>query len=245
MLGIYCRISVEKEEGVDRSINDQMQSGIELAKTKGLEYEVYIDRGYSGDLNTIEQRPSLYRMTEDILGGKLTSVYVYDQSRLERNPQVRLMLNDILRGNNISLFTSTGVIDLNDMQSQLIGDIVSVMNQHYVRLTKKKIKSVLHRNAKEGKAHSSIYPYGYTKDDNNFLIIEEEEAEIVKRIYNDSLNGIGTNKIAENLNAENIPTRYNKIGKGVIRTKNKFTGEITTKEKKDIKWSGNSVRGII
>jgi len=245
MLGIYCRISVDKEEGKDRSIHDQRESGIELAKREGLEFETYIDQGYSGNLHLIEQRPSLARMVDDIIEGKITTVYAYDQSRLERNPQVRFLLNNIFRENQIQLYTSTGIIDLNDMESEMLGDMVSIMNQYYVKLTKKKIKSVLHRNAKEGKVHSSIYPYGYTKDENNYLIIDEEEAIIVKRIYNDSLNGIGTNKIAENLSSENVPTRYNKIGEGVIRTKNKYTGEITTTKKSDIKWSGNSVRGII
>jgi DNA invertase Pin-like site-specific DNA recombinase len=245
MLGIYCRISREKKEGKDRSIPDQLKSGIELAEKIDIKYKEYIDEGYSGNLPKTEDRPMLSKMVGDIIKGKITTVYVYDQSRLERNPQVRFLLNEIFKKEGVKLYTSSGIIDLNDMESQMLGDMVSVMNQYYVNLTKKKIKSVLHRNAKEGKAHSSIYPYGYTKDDNNYLIIEEEEAEIVKRVYNDSLNGIGTNKIAENLNTENIPTRYNKIRKGVIRTKNKDTGKITTKEKKDIKWSGNSVRGII
>lgn len=245
MLGIYCRISREKEEGKDRSVNDQKQSGIELAKRKGLNYKVYIDQGYSGNLKKIEDRPNLSQMVDDVIEGKITCIYAYDQSRLERNPQVRFLLNDIFKKNDIKLFTSTGVIDLNDMESEMLGDMVSIMNQYYVKITKKKIKSVLHRNAKEGKAHSSIYPYGYTKDLNNYLIVEDSEAEVVKRIFDNSLSGLGTNKIAENLNSENIPTRYNLIGKGVVKTKNKQTGKITITNKSDIKWSGNSVRGII
>lgn len=103
----------------------------------------------------------------------------------------------------------------------------------------------MHRNAKEGKAHSSIYPYGYTKDENGFLVINEDEAKVVRRIYRDSLNGIGTNKIAENLTNEGIPTRYNKIGKGFIQTVNKDTGKITKTKKSDIRWSGNTIRSII
>jgi len=245
MLAIYCRISREKEDGKDRSINDQKQSGIELAEREDLDYNIYIDQGYSGNLKKIEERPRLSQLVDDIIEGKITSVYAYDQSRLERNPQVRFLLNDIFKKNNIKLFTSTGVIDLNDMESEMLGDMVSIMNQYYVKITKKKIKSVLHRNAKEGKAHSSIYPYGYSKDLNNYLVIEDRESEIVKRIFDNSLNGIGTNKIAENLNSENVPTRYNIIGKGVVKTKNKQTGKVTVTNKSDIKWSGNSVRGII
>ncbi|WP_053069189.1 recombinase family protein [Bizionia psychrotolerans] len=245
MLGIYCRISKEKEEGKDRSINDQKELGIQKAKELGLEYKFFIDEGYSGTLENINDRPEFSKLIDDIQDGLITSVYAYDQSRIERNPQVRFVIKKILRENGIKLYTYNGFVDLEDDQSEMLGDIVSIMNQYYVKLTTRKVKSVLHRNAKEGKAHSSIYPYGYAKDENGYLVIDEEEAKIVKRVYSDSLNGIGMNKIAENLSAEGVLTRYNKIGKGVIKTKNKYTGEITTTKKTDITWSGNSVRGII
>ncbi|SFZ94452.1 Site-specific DNA recombinase [Flaviramulus basaltis] len=245
MLGIYCRISKEKEEGKDRSIEDQRKLGIEKANELKLQYKVYIDEGYSGTLENINDRPQFSQLIDDIQDGIITTVYSYDQSRIERNVEVRFVIKRILKENNIKLYTDNGYVDLEDDQSEMLGDIVSIMNQYYVRLTTRKVKSILHRNAKEGKAHSSIYPYGYKKDENGFLVIDEEEAKIVKRIYDDSLKGIGTNKIAENLSNEGILTRYNKIGKGVINTKNKYTGKVTTTKKTDITWSGNSVRGIL
>ena len=245
MLGIYCRISQEKAQGKDRSINDQSKLGIDKAKELNLEYKVYIDEGFSGTLEKIEDRPEFSKLIDDVQDGLITAIYSYDQSRLERRPQMRFMLKKLFRDNDIKLYTNNGFVDLEDDESEMLGDIVSIMNEYYVKITRRKIKSVLHRNAKEGKAHSSIYPYGYTKDNNGFLVIDEEEAEVVKRIYKDSLNGIGTNKIAESLTSEGVLTRYNKIGKGVLRTKDKDSGKIRIIKKTDISWSGNTIRSII
>jgi site-specific DNA recombinase len=243
MLGIYCRISREKEEGKDRSINDQQKLGIEKAKELGETYKVYIDAGVSGTLD-IEKRPAFSNLIDDILNLEITSVYVFDQSRIERNPEVRFTILKILKENGIKLYTSSGEVDLFDSEAEMMGNIMSVMNQYYVTITKKKIKSVLRRNIEEGKVHS-VPAYGYKKDENGFLVIDEKESDLIERIYNDSLNGVGTNKIAENLNKEGVLTRYNKIGKGTLRIKNKYTNKITYKNKTDIKWSGNTIRSII
>jgi site-specific DNA recombinase len=244
MLAIYCRISKEKAEGKDRSINDQKMLGIDLAKKLKIDYQVYIDEGVSGT-NEISDRPAFSMMLDDISDAKITAVYSYDQSRLERKPEVRFIFNKLLKDYDIKLYDERGEININDESSEFFGDLLSVINQYYVRITKKKIKSVLRRNASEGKAHSSIYPYGYKKDEKGYLVIDEEESLIIKRIFNLSLEGFGTNKIAEIFNNEGILTRYNKIGTGIISTKNKYTGVITKTNKSDIQWAGNTIRNII
>ena len=81
MLGIYCRISRLKEEGKDRSIDDQQKTGIEFAEKNNLEYKVYIDEGLSGT-KPVNERPALSEMLDGIADGLITSVFVYDQSRL-------------------------------------------------------------------------------------------------------------------------------------------------------------------
>jgi site-specific DNA recombinase len=243
MLGIYCRISREKQEGKDRSINDQEKLGIEKANELGESYRIYKDEGVSGTLD-IDKRPAFANLIDDIINLEITSIYVFDQSRIERNTEVRFTILKVFKENKIKLYTSSGEIDLFDSESEMMGNIMSVMNQYYVTITKKKIKSVLKRNIKEGKVHS-VPAYGYKKDENGFLAVDQEESKLIKRVYTDSLNGIGTNKIAENLNNEGILTRYNKIGKGTLEIKNRHTQKITYKKKTSIRWSGNTIRGII
>jgi len=203
MLGIYCRISKEKEEGKDRSINDQKLLGIELSQALKIPYKIYIDEGISGT-KEIKDRPQFSKLLEDIEEGLITQVYSYDQSRLERNPQVRFALKKLLKENNIILHTESGQVDLHDDESEMFGDIVSIMNSYYVRMTKKKIKSVIKRNVGEGKIHG-LPAYGFTQDENNLLVINEKEAKVIKKIYELNLKGWGHNRIKEYLIQNEIP----------------------------------------
>ncbi|MGD0341800.1 MAG: recombinase family protein [Bacteroidales bacterium] len=243
-LGIYCRISKAKD-GNDLSIPDQKHKGIKKAKELGLPYELYIDEGISGASDKIEDRPEFARFIADISNGTLSAVYAYDQSRFERNPQVRFLINQIFKKTNITYYTELdGLVDLNDPQAEFFGDLLSVINKYHVTLTKIKVKSALKTRVESGKAHS-ILPYGYKKDESGTLIVDEEESDIIKKIYDLSLSGMGTRSIANFLNDNGVLTRYNKIQTGTISTKNKFTGTVTVTDKKDIKWAGNTIRNII
>lgn len=242
MLGIYCRISREKEEGKDRSIKEQELSGIQQAKELKVSYRIYKDEGFSGTL-PIDKRPELSRLIDDIYSGVVTKVYVYDQSRLERSLESRFALNKVFKEENIEVYTDSGLVG-RDIESEFTGDIISVINNFYTKITAKKIKSVLARNSKEGKAHG-ILPYGYFKDDEGYMQIDAEEEDIVKRIFAMSLEGIGTNRIAEQFNKEGIETRYNKISKGTLTYYDKYDGRETKKLKSDIRWAGNTILNII
>ena len=245
MLGIYCRISRLKEDGKDRSIEDLKLLGIDKAKELGIEYKLFIDEGISGYGDKIEDRPEFEKLLADITNGSISAVFAYDQSRFERNPQVRFVVNNVFKEYKVKYYTQVdGEVDLFDPQAEFFGDILSVINKFQVTMTKIKVKSVLKRRALDGKAHG-IVPYGYMRDENGMLIIDPVESLIVKKIFELSLNGIGTRSIATILNNEGTPTRYKKIGKGTITVKNKYTKKLTTREKSEVQWAGNSIRGII
>ena len=243
MLGILCRISQEKADGKDRSIKEQKELGKELANNLNIPFEYYIEEGVSGTLSLTE-RPELDKLLNDIVDGKITSMFIWTQDRLERNPQTRFIVKQTLLDNKCKLYTENGEVDFNNDAIDMHGDMMSIFNAYFVRTTRKRVKAVLKRNAEEGRNHG-ISAFGYTKNENGFIIIDDEEAETVKRVFKMSLSGIGTNKIAELFNKEGIQTRYNKIGKGTISTKNKHTGKVTVTDKKAVKWSGNTIRNII
>lgn len=243
MIGIYCRISKEKEEGKDRSIDDQRLLGIDLANKLGVKYEVYIDEGLSGTL-AINERPALYKLVQDTEDNKINMFYYYDHSRLEREPATYLYLSNLFIKKKIRCFTNNGEVVFNP-ESVLLGTIMSAYNKFTVELTKQKVKSVLKRNAENGKVHA-ISPYGYKKDKDNLMIIDDVQAEVVKRIYALSLSGVGTIKIANILNKEGVPTAYNLIKKGgTLSVKNKYTKKVTTRDKSNITWAGGTIRNII
>lgn len=245
MLAIYCRISRDEGNVPNRSILNQTSFGISMAEKLGMPYSVYVDENLSGSLKDIKDRPQFNKMMNDINGGLITAIFATEQDRLERNPNIRFFLKEVLKLNGVKLYSNNGPEDLTNFEDEFLGDIKSLMNQYYVNITSKKIKNVLKNNISKGKAHG-ILPYGYCKDENNILQIDEEEAKVVRHIYDMSLKGIGSIKIAEKLTEERIPTRYNKIGgKSTITIVNKYTGKVTKKDKKKINWSGKTIIDII
>ena len=88
MLGIYCRISGKKAVGKDLSIEDQKSQGEAFAFKNNLEFKIYKDVGISGTKSTIEERPAFDKLFTDIENEIITSVYVVDQSRIERNSMI-------------------------------------------------------------------------------------------------------------------------------------------------------------
>jgi site-specific DNA recombinase len=240
MLGIYCRISKNREG--QKSIKEQRLQGEEFAKRNGLDFNVYIDEGISGGGDT-EKRIAFTKLMNDIETNIIKSVFLINQDRLEREEVTWFKFANLIIDKDIRLYEDGILIDLNDIGVWFSRGVMSQANALYRKGLSKKIKQVLHRNLSEGKVQS-IPNFGYKKGIDNLMVIDEEQSEVVKRIYDLSLNGIGTNKIAELLNADGIKTKYNLL-KGTISVKNKYTNEITTRNKSDVKWNGGTIRNII
>jgi DNA invertase Pin-like site-specific DNA recombinase len=241
MLGIYCRISKNREG--QKSIKEQRLQGEEFAKRNGLDFNVYIDEGISGGGDT-EKRIAFTKLMNDIETNIIKSVFLINQDRLEREEVTWFKFANLIIDKDIKLYEDGILIDLNDIGVWFSRGVMSQANALYRKGLSKKIKQVLHRNLSEGKVHS-IPNYGYKKGIDNLLIIDEEQSEIIKRIYELSLNGIGINKIAEILNKDGIKTKYNILNKGTLSITNKYTKTVTTINKSDIKWKGNTIRNIL
>lgn len=243
MLGIYCRISKDGDE--KRSIEVQQSKGIEFSKSIGAKYEVYIDRGISGGMKR-NDRPELDRLLNDVESGLVDSIYVYNQDRAARDEITWFEISAIVLEYGVKFYESGVLVDLTESGTFTMRGIKAIFDADERRKTSKRFKDVLKRNAEQGRRFSFIQ-YGYTtEDDKKTLKVDEEEAEIVRRIFALSLQGIGTGKIAEMLNNDNVPTRYNQIEKNATyKVKNKYTGEVEVRQKKDVKWKGGTVRGII
>ncbi|WP_337084888.1 recombinase family protein [Elizabethkingia anophelis] len=245
MLAIYARVSQDKDDN-QNSIETQVDLGKRYADKLGLNYDIYADNNISGTLE-IENRPELFRMLQDIASEKITHIFAYDQSRLERNNVVWSNLYMLFQKNSIKLyFQADGDFDFESDSNFLTSNILSVFNSFYVKLTKKKVITALQRNVENGKVHAKP-PFGYDKDENKLLIINNKESEIVKRIYKMSLEGKGTDKIAEILNYEGVLTAYSKLEKGgVYKIRDRYNPNIVIEKKKsDAKWRGRTIQGII
>lgn len=242
MLGIYCRISRNREG--QKSIKEQRLQGEEFAKRENLNFKIYIDEGLSGGGNT-EKRLGFTELKKDITSGVVTSVFITNQDRTDREEVTWFELANLLIDKEASLYEDGNFIDLNDPATYFSRGVISQANALYRRITSKKIKQVLKRNVSEGKVQA-VTPYGYTKDENKLMIVDEEQSEVVKRIYDLSLNGVGVNKIADIFNSEGVPTKYNKTN-GTRTTINRNTKlkKVTIKDKSSIIWSGYTIHHMI
>ena len=206
---LYCRLSNEDElEGESNSIKNQRDILERYAKENKLNvYDVYIDDGFSG---TNFERPDFQRMVQDIKDKKVNMVIVKDTSRLGRDyiefgnyierffPQNQIRVVCILE--NYDSEVDNGVADTLPFRA--------VMNDMYAKETSKKVKATKRKNAEQGLYMGRYAPFGYDKDpeDKHKLIINEECAKIVRRIFDMFLTGLSVLQICYILTEEQVPT---------------------------------------
>ena len=209
-VGLYIRLSREDENKTDvsESITNQKSLLLQYVKENNLKvYDIYIDDGYSG---TTFDRPGFNRLINDIENKLVNMVITKDMSRLGRDYiKTGYYLEKYFPEHDIRYIAITDNIDtyLNNSNND-IAPFKAIMNDYYAKDISKKIKSSLRAKQKEGKWVGSRCPYGYDKDINNknHLVINEEQAGIVRYIFDLSLNGLTCFKIANKLTLENIKT---------------------------------------
>ncbi|MFK5972615.1 MAG: recombinase family protein [Flavobacteriaceae bacterium] len=209
MLGIYCRISVDREG--QKSIRLQQTLGKRFAKENNLDSQIYVDKGLSGG-GKISNRPDFQRMLDDIENGTIDSVFVFDQDRLEREELTWYTLVNIIVENKAKLYENGKLVDLEDESVRLITGIKTMMNANFRRMVSKKIKEQLLINYEDGLVHGKPN-FGYKKGTDGKMVLDEDEAEIVRKIYELNLNGWGHNRIKDYLIENRIPNRKEKKGK--------------------------------
>ena len=208
-VGLYIRLS--REDG-DKEESSSVTNQREILKRYVSEQEnffivkEYVDDGYTG---TNFDRPGFKRMIEDIEAGIIDTVITKDLSRLGRErlgvghyteiyfPEHNVRYIALL--DNIDTYFDAG---MNDM-----APFKGVINDMYVRDISKKIRSSLIERKKAGNFLGVTAPYGYEKDSNNkfHLVINEKEAEIVKRVFRLYLEGNGLTRFAQILTKDGVP----------------------------------------
>ena len=238
-IGIYARVSTQKQAEKGISINDQKRRGIEFCEKNDYEYEVFTDEGYSGDL-PIEKRPALTILFEKIFQKKkeIDGVFVVDFDRLTRNPKEAIIIREIFIENNINLFELNGQVNLKDPTQELLLGIKGLLGAFERKKTIVRIKRTFETSALQGRVFGGkLVKYGYKKDSNKLLVVDNDEAKIVKLIFKLSLEGIGTKKIAEELNKRNVPTKRMNLGGAKLKVR----GEV----KKSFLWRDSVIHKIL
>lgn len=206
---LYIRLSREDGDDLEsESVINQKALLHEYLKRNRLSFvDEYIDDGYSGgNFN----RPGFKKLIEDIESGLINCVITKDLSRLGRDHiDTGRYIERYFPENNIRyIAVNDGIDTFDETKDDDMMPFKLSINDVYAKDISKKVRSVKYSQMREGKFASGTVSYGYKKDPNNkyHLIIDEEYAPVVKRIFNLYISGVGVSSIAHILTSEGIKT---------------------------------------
>ena len=209
---LYERLSRDDElTGDSNSIINQKKLLEDYAKSHGFtNCAHFTDDGWSG---ANFDRPNWKRMIESIESGEVSHVLVKDLSRVGRDYlQVGFYTEVMFRENGVRFIAIANGVDSDKRESSEFAPFLNIMNEWYIRDCSRKITSVLRARGMSGKHTSNHCIYGYKKDpnDKDHWIIDEEAAEVVRRIYRMAIEGKGPYEIARILATEKVerPSYY-------------------------------------
>ena len=201
----------DDQQRESNSISNQKKLLEDYAKEHGFTNCVHFtDDGWSG---ANFDRPNWKRMIAAIEAGEVSHVLVKDLSRVGRDYlQVGFYTEVMFREHGVRFVAIANGVDSDKRESSEFAPFLNIMNEWYVRDSSRKIKSVLRAKGMSGIHTNSIGIYGYKKDpnDKNHWIVDDEAAEVVRRIYRMAIEGKGPYEIARILASEKVerPSYY-------------------------------------
>ena len=236
---LYERLSRDDNlEGESYSIGNQKKLLAKVAKEKGYTNLVhFLDDGISG---VTMDRPGFMEMIRQLEQGKAAAVFVKDLSRLGRNYiEVGRLTEEFFPDHDIRLVAVSDNIDTAEGENEL-APIRNLFNEWYARdiSKKRRISNKIKGNAGEPMGQP---PYGYIKDPNDpkHWIVDDEAAQVVRRVYSMTLEGFGTEQIATQLEKDGVLTpRAYWLTKGIKRP-----GK--GKQQPPTKWNSSTITKIL
>lgn len=220
----YCRVSTDLDEQQTSYALQVVHYTKFIKKNTLWEFSgVYADEGISG--TSIKNRTEFLRMIEDCKAGKIDMIITKSISRFARNTLDCLNYVRMLKSltSPVGIYFEKEAIDTLDAKSELLLTILSSLAQEESRSISENVRWSIQKRYQQGLAHCPTNNFlGYDSDENGNMVINEEQAETVRRIYRECLAGHRIGIIAKMLEEEGLKT-----GKGLT------------------KWSGNTVNKIL
>ena len=199
---LYCRLS--RDDGLlgdSSSIQSQRKLLIDYAEQNNWNiFDIYTDDGYSG---TNFNRPDFQRMCKDIEAGRIDIVVTKDLSRLGRNYiKTGEYTDEYFPNHNVRFIAISDNIDTQkqDDASMDFAPFKNVINEWYAKDASKKIRTVFKLRKSRGEVIKTAVPlYGYSYSDDGKIVIDQEEANVVKYLFNEFANNTSTKAIREYL----------------------------------------------
>ena len=237
---LYCRLSQDDGiEGDSNSIQNQKAILQKFAEDHHFPSPCfYVDDGFSGGNF---QRPAFQQMISNMENGEIGIIVTKDLSRLGRNQlHTGLYIEERFPMFGVRYIAINDNVDTDSSESNDLMPFKNLFNEWFIRDTSRKIRAVLKAKAERGERLGTRTPYGYRKDpDTKKLIVDDEAATIVRRIFAMCAGGSGPSQIARILKKEQIltPTMYAYTKYGMTHT-----GLDT---QRPYHWSGDTVADML
>lgn len=226
----YCRVSTDSEEQ-QTSYNSQIKHYSEKIKsTPNWEFVgIYADEGISG--TQVKNRTEFMRMIDDALSGKIDIIIAKSISRFARNTIDTLKYVRDLREHKVDVFFEKENIHTLELESEMFLTLFSAFAQAESESTSQNVKMGLRAKMKRGEFVGFVECYGFTWNKiTKELEINEEQAEIVRMIFDLYVSGIGSFTISKMLNEKGIKAHRGGIWRPTsvrcVLTNEKYVGDL-------------------
>jgi len=226
----YCRVSTDSDEQ-ETSYDAQIQHYTSYIESHPdwMMAGIYADDGISG-MNA-KKRDEFQRMINDCHDGKIDMVITKSISRFARNTVDCLNYTRALKNKNIGVYFEKENINTLDAKGEVLMTIMASLAQQESESLSANVRLGLQFRYQQGKVQvNHNWFLGYTKDEDGHLIIDQEQAEVVKRIYREYLSGNSFLKIKRSLEADRIlngagRSKWNESNIKQILTNEKYIGD--------------------
>lgn len=181
---IYIRVSTERQADEGFSLEAQRDILMDLANKKGLEvYRIYSDPGVSGGSF---KRPGIQMMLKDMKAKRFDTIIVHKLDRLSRNMGDLYEFINLVNKLDVRLIIAaqgSEEIDTRSPMGKAFLYFSGIWAEIYLDNLREEILKGLTKKIQKGGRHMSRPPLGYTYDENNKLVIVEEEARLVREVF--------------------------------------------------------------
>lgn len=211
---LYERLSRDDElQGESNSITNQKIFLEDYARRNNFQnIRHFTDDGVSG---TTFDRKGFQSMIAEVEAGKVATIIVKDMSRFGRDYlKVGFYTEVMFKDKDVRFIAVNNGIDSDKQSDNDFTPFLNIMNEWYARDSSRKIQAIFKSRMEKGLRCSGSVPYGYRRDpeDKQHLIVDEEPAAVVRRIFQMVIDGYGVMSIADALTADKvmIPSAYAK-----------------------------------
>ena len=233
-VGVYCRVSTSKDDQMNSLANQVEKLMSDIIKNPDLKlFDVYVD--VSSGRGKYE-RKNMERLKADCKAGKVDYIITKSVSRFYRDTEYLLRTVRELREIGVEIFFQNENVSSFDKDSELMLAIIGGVAQAESDDKSLNIKwgiSKMRENP-ESKMNNRVF-YGYRHDEDGKLIVDEEQAKVVKMIYDMFLDGDSILKIKRKLEERHILTsrgndKWSKRSIEIILDDERYTGAIRIRE---------------